>query len=32
MLADLDSLEKRLVAAQKRARGGDKESDRARCR
>ena len=26
MLADLDSLEKRLVAAQKRARGGDKES------
>ena len=28
MLADLDSLEKRLVAAQKRARGGDKESDR----
>ena len=28
MLADLDSLEKRLIAAQKRARGGDKESDR----
>src|ERR1700722_8247397 len=26
MLADLDSLEKRLVTAQKRARGGDKES------
>jgi len=26
MLADLDSLEKRLVAAQKRARGGDKEA------
>lgn len=26
MLADLDSLERRLVAAQKRARGGDKES------
>jgi ribosome-binding ATPase len=26
MLADLDSLEKRLVAAQKKARGGDKES------
>src|SRR5262249_45621544 len=26
MLADLDSLEKRLLAAQKRARGGDKES------
>ncbi|MGE0419613.1 MAG: redox-regulated ATPase YchF [Acetobacteraceae bacterium] len=26
MLADLDSLEKRLTAAQKRARGGDKES------
>ena len=29
MLADLESLEKRLIAAQKRARGGDKESDRA---
>ena len=27
MLADLDSLEKRLVAAQKRARGGDKEAN-----
>jgi len=26
MLADLDSLERRLIAAQKRARGGDKES------
>ena len=26
MLADLDSLEKRLIAAQKKARGGDKES------
>jgi hypothetical protein len=26
MLADLDSLEKRLIAAQKRARGGDKEA------
>src|SRR5271155_5581189 len=26
MLADLDSLEKRLLAAQKKARGGDKES------
>ena len=26
MLADLDSLEKRLVTAQKRARGGDKEA------
>ena len=26
MLADLDSLEKRLFAAQKRARGGDKEA------
>ena len=26
MLADLESLEKRLIAAQKRARGGDKES------
>ncbi len=32
MLADLDSLEKRLIAAQKRARGGDKESDRRRSR
>ena len=29
MLADLDSLEKRLLAAQKKARGGDKESARA---
>ena len=29
MLADLDSLEKRLVAAQKRARGGDKEANAA---
>jgi GTP-binding protein YchF len=27
MLADLDSLEKRLIAAQKRARGGDKEAN-----
>ena len=29
MLADLDSLEKRLVAAQKKARGGDRESTAA---